>query len=109
MRSTRTLFSAAACALAMIVLAGCASDDRRSEVPTNATLATSGNSKLSYTAATDGTVWVYDVHNDRIVYSGPIMRGDSVVVDPDRNTVTIGGRTVAERSLAPGTMTRVFF
>jgi hypothetical protein len=110
MNSQKAVLSLAGCALTLALMAGCASDDRRTEIPTNATLATSGNSKLSYAAPTDGTIWVYDVNKDAILYSGPVARGDAVVVDPDLNLITVGGHTVAEKTLpAGGGMTRVFF
>ncbi len=94
--------------ISLMLLAGCM-EDRRADIPSNAIQASSGNSKLTYTPSQDGTVWVFDKTNNRIDYSGPVMAGAAVTVDPDSNVVTVNGRTVMNGSLARGADHTVFF
>jgi archaellum component FlaF (FlaF/FlaG flagellin family) len=94
-------------AMGLAILSGCESD-RMSNIPTNATIASSGDDRLSYTASTDGTIWVYDVSNDRIDYSGPIAMNESVTVDPHTKTVTVNGRVVSDK-LDGSAKHRVYF
>ena len=93
-------------ALALAILSGCATD--LNNIPGNATIASSGNDHLSYTAPTHGRIWVYDVSNDRIDYSGPISKDVMIKVDPGTNSVTIDGRIVADK-LDHGAQHRIYF
>jgi len=93
--------------IALTILSGCASD-AMSNIPGNATIASSGNDHLSYTAPSYGRIWVYDVTNDRIDYSGPLRTNEAVTVDPNTNSVTINGRIVADK-LAQGAQHRIYF
>jgi hypothetical protein len=94
-------------AMGLAILSGCESD-RMSNIPANATIASSGDDRLSYTASTDGTIWVYDVSNDRIDYSGPIAMNESVSVDPHNNTVMVNSRVVTDK-LKDGAKHRIYF
>ena len=94
-------------ALALAILSGCATD-RSSNIPSNAIVASSGNDHLSYTAPSFGTIWVYDVTNDRIDYSGPVSINEAVSVDPKTNTITIDSRVVADK-LTQGAQHRIYF
>ncbi len=94
-------------ALALAIFSGCAMD-ALSNIPATATIASSGNDHLSYTAPSDGRIWVYDVTNDRIDYSGPIRMNEAVKVDPGTNSVKINDRVVAD-TLAPGVQRRIYF
>jgi len=94
-------------ALALMILSGCATD-AFSNIPGNATIASSGNDHLSYTAPSYGRIWVYDASNDRIDYSGPISMNQMVKVDPGTNAVTINGQVVADK-LIQGAQHRIYF
>lgn len=94
-------------ALTLAILSGCATD-AFSNIPGNATVASSGNDHLSYTASTFGRIWVYDATNDRIDYSGPLRINQAVSVDPKSNSVTIDGRVVADK-LTQGAQHRIYF
>src|SRR5688572_25624908 len=84
----------------MLGLAGCASDDldeplatnsrtidgdARDDVPAGATLMKEGHEPLMFQAPGDGTVWVYNSSDKRLVYSGGIRAGQTVHVDPDHD------------------------
>jgi hypothetical protein len=93
--------------LVLGIFSGCASDPL-SNIPSNATIASSGNDHLSYTASSYGRIWVYDVTNDRIDYSGPLETNEAIAVDPTSNSVTINGRIVSD-TLAQGAQHRIYF
>jgi hypothetical protein len=108
MKTSRSIAISMAGFLAMAVFAGC-EQDRVSNIPASATLYTSGNAQLAYTAVADGQVWVYDVNNDRIDYSGPIGANQSITVDPDSRKVTLDGRIVSDKSMSSGAQHRIYF
>src|ERR1700722_11472384 len=98
----------AAFALSTMLLGAC-EQDRANNIPGGATLMSSGNSNLTYTAQTDGTVWVYDVNDDRIDYSGPIMANQSVMVNSQNNQILVDGRVVSDKNLNQSAQHRVYF
>ena len=83
-------------ALATFSLAGTAAGCRgRAEgVPEGAKFE-KASKRLNYAAPQDGSVYVVDDWHNRLVYSGPVRRGDRVVVDPGAGTLTVGGKDVA--------------
>jgi hypothetical protein len=93
--------------LALAILSGCAMD-ALSNIPANATIASSGNDHLSYTASSYGRIWVYDVTNDRIDYSGPLPMNEQVTVDPGTNSIKINDHVVSD-TLQPGAQHRIYF
>ena len=95
-------------ALGMLVLAGCESD-RMANIPPGAAVMASGNSQVTYTATQPGTFWVYDVNNDRIVYSGSLAGNQNVLVDPSANQITVDGRVVFDKGLNGGDQLRIYF
>jgi hypothetical protein len=94
--------------LALAIFGGC-QEDRVNNIPAGATLSTSGNAQLTYTAAMDGTIWVYDVNNDRIDYSGPLAANQSLVVNPDTKEITVDTRVVSDKTMSSGAQHRIYF
>lgn len=92
----------------LVGTAGC-SHERPLEVPSSATMAVEGNERLAYAAPHDGTVYLYDVGNDQIIYSGAVREGDEVVLDPKENKLTVAGRTAFEKGIDRGHRHRLFF
>jgi hypothetical protein len=92
----------------MAFLAGCAVE-RPPEVPANAIVATSGQDHLSYSVSSHGTIWVYDVNGNKILYSGKVDDGQVVVVDTTAHDITIDGRVVVNKDVDHGPTYRVFF
>lgn len=86
---------------------GCA-NERHDEIPENATLNVEGGQQLAFRAPQDGTVYVYDTGDDAMVYSGHVKKGHLLVVDPDKDRITVDGRTVLEKSL-DNERRRIFF
>jgi hypothetical protein len=95
-------------AVGMFFLAGCESD-RVANIPPGASVMSSGNQQLTYSATQTGTIWVYDVNSDRIIYSGGLAGNQSVSVDPVANQITVDGRIVFEKGLNNGDQVRIYF
>lgn len=108
MSKSRAIAIPMAFALATAIFFGC-QQDRINNIPPSATLASSGNSQLTYTAQNDGTVWVYDVNNDRIDYSGSLLSNQSIVVDSSSRQITVDGRIVSDKAMNSGAEHRIYF
>lgn len=73
---------------------GCANRNQDDFVPVGQ-FATEGEGALSYVAPQDGTVYVYGGKDNRLVYSGPIKRGETLSVDPRAKSLMIDGRVIS--------------
>jgi hypothetical protein len=108
----RSLICFAASALlsfgTLAFLPGC-TPDRSSNVPGSALLGAMGNGMVTYTAPSDGMIYIDDVDTHKIVYQGSVLRGDSITVDTDHNQVTISGRVVTQDTLNTGNRHCIYF
>jgi hypothetical protein len=95
-------------AFSTLALVAC-EQDRVTNVPAGATVMTSGNANLTFTAPSDGTVWVYDQNDDRIDYSGQIRASQSLTLDPQSSQILIDGRVVNDKTLNQNAQHRVYF
>jgi hypothetical protein len=82
-------------------MTGCASAPN-TEVPQTAALKTEGDQRIVYTADAAGVVWVTNAGTNDILYSGAVLRGDRLVLDPQANTLTLNDQVVANKGIAPG-------
>jgi hypothetical protein len=82
-----------------VYLFGCAAD-RPADVPASAGIQAAGDSSLTFTPPADGEIWVSDVGSNNIVYSGHVRQGDSVMVDPDKNQVTVNGLVAVNHDIS---------
>lgn len=88
---------------------GCATTNEN--IPVNAQMVTSGNETIAYTAPHDGMVYVLDKNTNKLLYSGNILKGQAVSVDPtrkDRNIV-IDNNAVTQQALNVGHTYQVYF
>ena len=108
MSIVRTVLACGVVVLALAAVEGCTATGK-SAIPAGADEVDSGRGELRYEAQRDGKVWVYDAETDKMVYTGPIRDGDRVVVDPDRNLITVGGETVSEQPLIRDHKYRIYF
>jgi hypothetical protein len=76
---------------------GCA--DRYRDVPSDAVVLREGKHELTANANHSGTVYVYDDSRHKMVYSGPVHKGDDVRIDPTGDRITINGKTVSQQEL----------
>ncbi|MEX0886840.1 MAG: hypothetical protein WD009_10420 [Phycisphaeraceae bacterium] len=105
-------FNVAACAavvLSLTLAAGCSTAERHPDIPLTAVLASEGSGRLAYRAPEPGIVYVYDLTNEQLIYSGRVEEDEMVVVNPEENHVALDERHVAERALTPGNTHRLFF
>ena len=106
---TRLCQIAAPALLGLSLFVGGCAHERHEEIPASATMAVEGDERLVYAAPHDGKVYVYDVNDDRMVYSGDVEQGDDVTVEPDKNVVLVEGRTAIEDGVRNGHRHRIFF
>jgi hypothetical protein len=78
-------------------------------LPRSAEVTREGHDKLKWTADLDGTVYVYDADEDFIRYTGPIKRGQEVVVAPKHDAVSVGGVVVSQENFHQASFHQVYF
>jgi WD40 repeat protein len=86
---------------------GCTSE-RPTDVPPSAALTAGGHDQVVYSAESDGTIWVTDVNTDGIIYTGPVHKGDQVVIDPASSKLTLNGQVLSSKDINADEH-RVFF
>ena len=80
------------------------------EIPTTAARVDEGNGpRLTYRPARDGTLYIYDADDERVVYSGAVRADDRFAMDPADDRATINGRTVLGADLNPKHRYRLYF
>jgi hypothetical protein len=80
------------------------------EVPTTATRVDEGDAaRLTYSPTRDGTLYVYDADDDRVILSTRVRRDERFVLDTDANRATIDGRTVLGTGLSARHRYRLYF
>ena len=80
------------------------------EIPTTANRVAEGDSpRLTFRPTRDGTLYVYDADDDRVVYSGAVRADDRFVMDPADDRATVNGRTVLGADLSPKHRYRLYF
>jgi len=67
--------------------------DRRG-VPRDAVMLQEGGGSIGVRARNNGTVYLYDIEDQRVVWSGQIRNGDRFSLDADADTAAINGRSV---------------
>src|SRR5436305_9683599 len=67
------------------------------------------NGTVSYKAAHDGKLYVYDVDSRRVVWSGAIRDGERFTLDSRDNRASINGQSVLNRNLNPDHQYRLYF
>jgi len=88
----------------MVVMAtaicGCA-PERPESVPADAKSIAkqTGSNPVNFTAPDDGSIYVYDRSEQKMVYSGRLKEGETLEVDPKRDKVRLDGRVVLEKQL----------
>lgn len=77
-------------------------------VPAMAVIGAEGKDRVEYTAQRDGFVWITDEDQHHVIYSAPVNHGDDVVVDPQKNVMSINGQPIAGQTLNADNH-RIFF
>jgi hypothetical protein len=129
LRQTRTLLLAALVATAGFALgaigAGCTSDelgshndrgstrdrsaDSADAVPSSAKLVKRDFGDLTFRAPDDGTIWVVQSSDDRVIYRKALRRGDEFRLEPNRNRASLNDKTVIDKDVKSGIRHRIYF
>ncbi len=80
-------------------------------VPSGAKLAREidTNGSVSYKAAHDGKLYVYDVDSRRVAWSGNIRDGERFTIDSQNGRATLNGENVQNRDINPDHQYRLYF
>jgi hypothetical protein len=87
---------------------GCA-PERHMGIPETALMTTEGDGRLAYTTDGAGTLYVEDVRDNRLVYSGEVDGVRQIIVDPERNEVRVDGILVQDKTLTRGHQHKIYF
>lgn len=89
---------------------GCADRDRPAMIPDNSViLQEAKNHPLHASAPRAGTVYVYDESQKKLVYSGPVARGDSIDLNATTDKVRINDKVVAQQELDNDHRFQIYF
>jgi hypothetical protein len=105
-----TLVGAMLGVAAATLVTGCAaSGSHPNDVPGTAMLRSEGTGRIVDTAPDNGTVYVYDNSEDRMIYSGTVMSGQRVTVNPKDDRIDVDDRKVSDQTLPNGDSYRIYF
>ena len=108
MAHVRNVSLALISSLGLFLTVGCAAE-RHEEIPRSARLVADGQGKRDFIAPNDGMVYVYDRTAGNLIYSGRILEGERVEVEPMEDRITLNGRTVMDKQIRDNNEMRVFF
>jgi hypothetical protein len=80
--------------MALLALGGCS---HGVYVPGSAILVGDGQGQLHYIPQDNGRVYVVDSTTKKNAFESPIASGDEVVVDPDRERIEIGHKSMEHK------------
>jgi hypothetical protein len=83
--------------------------DRPNRIPRWSDLVCDGDGKQKWTADMTGDIYVYDVRDDRIVWTGPIKRDQQIIVEPNHDRISIDERPVYTENLRRDARHQVYF
>ena len=91
----------------LVLLAGCASN--KVEIPTDAKLVAEGNERLVYEVPRSGLIYIYDEHDEELIYSGEVTRGQTDVIDAEEDEVLLDSLPLTERDLRRDHRVQIYF
>jgi hypothetical protein len=83
--------------------------DRPNRIPRWSDIVADKDGKIRWTADLDGTIYVYDTGKDFIRYSGPIRRGQELIVQPGDDLIYVDQKIVSHENLRRDAHHQVFF
>ena len=102
----RVVVGAFVCGVGVCLAGGCASD-RPEDVPKSALYKAGGDERVVYVADQDGTLYVTEQASNSVIYSGRVVRGDRVVIDPESDRLTVNEAVVYSKDI-PLRMHKIF-
>lgn len=103
-----TRFAAVTVVVAILFVAGCASN-RPEQVPATATVVAEGDRRLTFEAPADGRVYVWDSDRDRLIYTGNINRNQVLSIDPEHDRVMLDSLPATEHDLDRGNRLQIYY
>src|SRR5258706_12305658 len=88
-------------------MGGCA--DHSSGVPADGVKVGAGKQKLFYKAPENGTIFIFECPDNRLIYRGAVRRGDTVELNTNDDRISVNGKTVMEKGLSTGQTYKMFF
>jgi uncharacterized protein YcfL len=92
----------------VVALMGCASSTDNLLKPTE-TVAVEGDSPTKMIAPDNGQITVYDVDDDRTIWTGAISKGQTLVLDPANKQIKLDGLACNREPLESGHTLKVSF
>jgi hypothetical protein len=69
-------------------------------IPSRAARVAEGkDQRIIYTAPEDGTLYVYDTKDRKLLFSGPLYRNEEFLMVPDGNVINVNGRRAGTYNL----------
>ena len=78
-------------------------------VPAYANEVKSGKGQLNFKAETPGWLYLVDVEDNVLLYSGQLLKDQTFNLDPDARSATIDGKNVFTREIYPSHSHRLYF
>ena len=85
------------------------SESTETSIPRDARIGDSGTGNLTYTAPSDGRIWLRDAESSAVIYSAKIYRGDEIKVEPAANRISVNGRKVLDQDLKKNHKHQLYF
>jgi hypothetical protein len=89
-------------------LTGCAGDQSNLLQPTG-NLIVEGQSPVTMKAPENGQLTVYDITDQRTIWTGVVRKGDSLVMDPMNKQLTLNGLACNTNDLKGGHELKIMF
>jgi hypothetical protein len=83
--------------------------DRPNRIPEMADVVAEGHEKVKWAADMDGEIWVFDRDKNNIRYTGPIRRGEEVIIQPETDKIYVGGHVVFYHNLEKHSWHKIYF
>ena len=94
--------------LAVLGFNGCATNDVNSLTPTG-TVVVEGDSPTKMVAPDNGQITVYDVGDDKTIWTGMIKKGQTLQLDPVSRQLTLDGLACNRDDLKSGHQLKISF
>jgi hypothetical protein len=69
----------------------------------------SGRDSVTYRPDRNGTLYVWDADENRLIWSGHVDRNQRFTLDPSGNIVSLDGQRVVDRSMSPQHSYKLYF
>jgi hypothetical protein len=83
--------------------------ENKPEIPQDAMLMSEGTGTVAARAPHNGTVYVLDTNDNKIVYKGEVHKNQLVTVDSETHRLTIDGETVGDKTFSGGHRHKILF